>query len=150
MVERARSEEVRTGNLVVYLNDRLVAVDGQPLYLTGREYAILELLSSRKGTIVTREILLDHLYDGRDEPKMKIIDVLVCKLRRKIAQANAGNHYIATAWGRAYVLRDPPQGQNLGPSKSRCCPHGVKRAGHWDHRRSRAGEVERERRPRRR
>jgi two-component system, cell cycle response regulator CtrA len=119
MVDRARSGEVRTGRLIVELDTRFAAIDDRPLYLTGGQYAILELLSLRKGTIVTREMLLDHLYGGRDEPKIKIIDVLMCKLRQKIAQANGGTHYIATAWGRGYVLDDPPDDERRPRGKRR-------------------------------
>jgi two-component system cell cycle response regulator CtrA len=71
-----------------------------------REYGILELLSLRKGTTLTKEMFLNHLYGGIDEPEVKIIDVFVCKLRKKLAQATGGTHYIATVWGRGYVLRD--------------------------------------------
>jgi two-component system cell cycle response regulator CtrA len=49
----------------------------------------------------------DHLYSGVDEPEMKIIDVLMGKLRKKLAQANDDKHYIETVWGRGYTLRDP-------------------------------------------
>jgi two-component system cell cycle response regulator CtrA len=98
---------LRTGKLVVDLNFRVVSVDDQPVHLTGTEYRILELLSLRKGTILSKEMFLDHLYGGVDEPELKIIDVFVCKLRKKLAQATGGNHYIETVWGRGYVLRDP-------------------------------------------
>jgi two-component system, cell cycle response regulator CtrA len=77
------------------------------VHLTGKEYGILELLSLRKGTTLTKEMLLNHLYGGMDEPELKIIDVFVCKLRKKLAQATGGDHYIETIWGRGYVLRDP-------------------------------------------
>ena len=69
--------------LTVNLEARVVGVDDQPVRLTGKEYAILELLTVLKGTIVTREMLLNHLYGGTDEPELKIIDVFVCKLRKK-------------------------------------------------------------------
>jgi DNA-binding winged helix-turn-helix (wHTH) protein len=98
---------IRTGKLVVNLDTRVAAVDGRPLHLTGKEYGILELLSLRKGTTVTKEMFLNHLYGGMDEPELKIIDVFVCKLRKKLAQATGGNHYIQTIWGRGHVLRDP-------------------------------------------
>jgi len=75
------------------------------VHLTGKEYGILELLSLRKGTTVTKEMFLNHLYGGVDEPELKIIDVFVCKLRKKLAQATGGKHYIETVWGRGYVLR---------------------------------------------
>ena len=98
---------IRTGDLVVDLNTRVVSVDNKPVHLTGKEYDILELLSLRKGTTITKEMFLNHLYGGMDEPELKIIDVFVCKLRKKLAQATGGNHYIETIWGRGYVLRDP-------------------------------------------
>ena len=101
-----RPSTVRTGDLVVDLNTRVVSVDDQLVHLTGKEYGILELLSLRKGATVTKEMFLNHLYGGVHEPELKIIDVFVCKLRKKLAQATGGNHYIETIWGRGYVLRD--------------------------------------------
>ncbi|MBV8091266.1 MAG: response regulator transcription factor, partial [Alphaproteobacteria bacterium] len=98
---------IRTGKLLVNLDARIVTVDDQPVHLTGKEYGILELLSLRKGTTLTKEMFLNHLYGGMDEPELKIIDVFVCKLRKKLAQATGGKHYIETVWGRGYVLRDP-------------------------------------------
>ena len=94
------------GKLVVNLDTRVVSVDDQPVDLTGKEYGILELLSLRKGTTITKEMFLDHLYGGMDEPELKIIDVFVCKLRKKLAQATGHTHHIETIWGRGYVLRD--------------------------------------------
>ena len=103
----AHSESaIRTGRLVVNLNTRVVSVDAHPVHLTGKEYGILQLLSLRKGTTLTKEMFLNHLYGGVDEPEVKIIDVFVCKLRKKLAQATGGTHYIETVWGRGYVLRD--------------------------------------------
>jgi two-component system cell cycle response regulator CtrA len=98
---------IRTGNLAVNLENRLVTVDGNPVHLTGKEYRILELLCLRKGMILTKEMFLNHLYGGMHEPELKIIDVFVCKLRKKLTQATGGSHYIDTIWGRGYVLRDP-------------------------------------------
>jgi two-component system cell cycle response regulator CtrA len=77
------------------------------LHLTGKEYGILELLSLRKGTTLTKEMFLNHLYGGMDEPELKIIDVFVCKLRKKLTAGTGGENYIETVWGRGYVLRDP-------------------------------------------
>ena len=102
---------IQTGELVVNLDTRTVDVDGQPLHLTGKEYGILELLSLRKGTTLTKEMFLNHLYGGMDEPELKIIDVFVCKLRKKLAAATGGESYIETVWGRGYVLRDPQPAQ---------------------------------------
>jgi two-component system cell cycle response regulator CtrA len=98
---------IQTGKLVVHLDTRIVLVDNQPVPLTSKEYKILELLSLRKGTILTKAMFLDHLYRQMKEPEVKIIDVFICKLRRKLAQATGGSHYIETVWGRGYVLRDP-------------------------------------------
>ncbi|WP_119459850.1 response regulator transcription factor CtrA [Rhodospirillaceae bacterium SYSU D60014] len=98
---------IRTGKLAVNLDARTVEVEGQPLHLTGKEYGILELLSLRKGTTLTKEMFLNHLYGGIDEPELKIIDVFVCKLRKKLGNATGGDSYIETVWGRGYVLRDP-------------------------------------------
>jgi two-component system cell cycle response regulator CtrA len=98
---------IKTGKLSVNLDTRVVEVEGQPLHLTGKEYGILELLSLRKGTTLTKEMFLNHLYGGMDEPELKIIDVFVCKLRKKLKAATSGEEYIETVWGRGYVLRDP-------------------------------------------
>ena len=84
-----------------------ISADEKPLHLTAKEYGILELLSLRKGMTLTKEMFLNHLYGGMDEPDLKIIDVFICKLRKKLAQATGGEHYIETVWGRGYVLRDP-------------------------------------------
>jgi len=99
---------VQTGKLAVNFDTRTVEVDKQPLQLTGKEYGILELLSLRKGTTVTKEMFLNHLYGDMDEPEIKIIDVFMCKLRKKLAAATGGMHYIETVWARGYELRDPP------------------------------------------
>lgn len=98
---------IRTGKIAVNLDTRTVEVGGQPLHLTGKEYGILELLSLRKGTTLTKEMFLNHLYGGMDEPELKIIDVFVCKLRKKLSTATGGDNHIETVWGRGYVLRDP-------------------------------------------
>ncbi len=97
---------IKTGKLTVNLDTRSVEVTGQRLHLTGKEYAMLELLSLRKGTTLTKEMFLNHLYGGMDEPELKIIDVFICKLRKKLAAATGGENYIETVWGRGYVLRD--------------------------------------------
>jgi two-component system, cell cycle response regulator CtrA len=98
---------IRTGKLAVNLDDKTVEVDGARFHLTGKEYAILELLTIRKGATLTKEMLLDHLYGGMDEPCLKIIDVFICKLRKKLSSACGGENYVQTVWGRGYVLRDP-------------------------------------------
>ncbi len=97
---------LRVGSLVLNLDSRDVMVEGRPVHLTGKEYAILELLVLRKGMVLTKEAFLNHLYGGMDEPEMKIIDVFVCKLRKKLAQAG-GENLIGTVWGRGYMIREP-------------------------------------------
>ncbi len=102
---------IQTGDVKVNLDSRTVEVAGEPLHLTGKEYGIIELLSLRKGTTLTKEMFLNHLYGGMDEPEVKIIDVFICKLRKKIQDATNGDNYIETVWGRGYVLRDPREGE---------------------------------------
>jgi len=99
---------IKTGKLTINLDSRAVEVDGQRLHLTGKEYAMLELLSLRKGSTLTKDMFLNHLYGGMDEPELKIIDVFICKLRKKLSNATGGENYIETVWGRGYVLREPP------------------------------------------
>jgi two-component system cell cycle response regulator CtrA len=98
---------IKTGDITVNLDAKTVDVDGLSVHLTGKEYQMLELLSLRKGTTLTKEMFLNHLYGGMDEPELKIIDVFICKLRKKLAEATGGQNYIETVWGRGYVLRDP-------------------------------------------
>jgi two-component system, cell cycle response regulator CtrA len=98
---------IRTGRVSVNLDAKTVDVEGTAVHLTGKEYQMLELLSLRKGTTLTKEMFLNHLYGGMDEPELKIIDVFICKLRKKLAEATGGANYIETVWGRGYVLRDP-------------------------------------------
>ena len=98
---------IRTGRLSLNLDAHTAEVDGQPIHLTGKEYGILELLSLRKETTQTKEMFLNHLYNGMDEPDLKIIDVFICKLRKKLSDAAGGENYIETIWGRGYVLREP-------------------------------------------
>ncbi|NCC22944.1 MAG: response regulator transcription factor [Alphaproteobacteria bacterium] len=101
--------EIVTGKVRVNLDTRTVDVAGKPLHLTVKEYGILELLSLRKGSTLTKEMFLNHLYGGMDEPEVKIIDVFICKLRKKLQTAAGGDNYIETVWGRGYVLRDPEE-----------------------------------------
>ncbi|EPX79098.1 response regulator transcription factor CtrA [Litoreibacter arenae] len=98
---------IKTGTIAVNLDAKTVDVEGAPVHLTGKEYQMLELLSLRKGTTLTKEMFLNHLYGGMDEPELKIIDVFICKLRKKLAIATGGDSNIETVWGRGYVLRDP-------------------------------------------
>ncbi|MCC7037409.1 MAG: response regulator transcription factor, partial [Alphaproteobacteria bacterium] len=99
---------IKTGPITVNLDARTVEVDSKQLHLTSKEYGIIELLSLRKGSTLTKEMFLNHLYGGMDEPEVKIIDVFICKLRKKIEKITPeGGSCIETVWGRGYVLRDP-------------------------------------------
>ena len=100
---------IRVGKLLVNLDAKTVEAGEARVHLTGKEYAMLELLALRKGTTLTKEMFLNHLYGGMDEPELKIIDVFICKLRKKLSLACAGENYIETVWGRGYVLRDPEE-----------------------------------------
>ncbi len=107
---------IHTGQVAVNLDAKTVEVNGKTVHLTGKEYQMLELLSLRKGTTLTKEMFLNHLYGGMDEPELKIIDVFICKLRKKLSNATGGENYIETVWGRGYVLRDP-QANNMGETR---------------------------------
>ena len=120
---------IRTGKLAVNLDAKTVEVDGARVHLTGKEYAMLELLSLRKGTTLTKEMFLNHLYGGMDEPELKIIDVFICKLRKKLSSACGGENYIETVWGRGYVLRDPEPGRGRS---GLICPE-IETPGRADH-----------------
>ena len=110
VVRRSRGHAqsvIQTDDLVVNLDTKTIEVNGARVQLTGKEYQILELLSLRKGTTLSKEMFLNHLYGGMDEPDAKIIDVFICKLRKKLANASGGKNYVETVWGRGYVLRQP-------------------------------------------
>ncbi|MCJ2081180.1 winged helix-turn-helix domain-containing protein, partial [Methylobacterium sp. J-090] len=102
---------ITTGDLLVNLDQKTVEVCGSRVHLTGKEYQMLERLSLSKGTKLTKEMFLNHLYGSMDEPELKIIDVFICKLRKKLANASSGKNYIETVWGRGYVLREPNEGE---------------------------------------
>jgi two-component system, cell cycle response regulator CtrA len=100
---------IQTGDLVVRLDTKTVDIGTVRVHLTGREYQMLELLSLRKGMTLTKETFLSAMYGGMDEPEIKIIDVFMCKLRKKLANASGGENYIETMWGRGYRLRAPDE-----------------------------------------
>ena len=101
---------IEVGAMRLNVESKTVEVNGQRVHLTSMEYELLERLALRKGMTLTKEMILDHLYGGMDrEPKLKIINVFVCKLRRKLCAATGGPHYIETVWGRGYALRDPAE-----------------------------------------
>ena len=110
IVRRSRGHAqsvIQTGELVVNLDTKTVEVNSARVHLSSKEYQMLELLSLRKGTPLSKEMFLNHLYGGIDEPEVKIIDVFICKLRKKLANASNGKNFVETLWGRGHVLRDP-------------------------------------------
>ena len=112
IVRRSRGHAqsvISTDDLCVNLDSKTVEINGSRVRVTGKEYLMLELLAIRKGSTLTKEMFLSHLYGGMDEPEMKIIDVFICKLRKKLSDASGGKHYIETVWGRGYVMREPPE-----------------------------------------
>jgi two-component system cell cycle response regulator CtrA len=112
IVRRSRGHAqsvINNDDLCVNLDSKTVEINGSRVRVTGKEYLMLELLAMRKGSTLTKEMFLSHLYGGMDEPEMKIIDVFICKLRKKLADASGGKHYIETVWGRGYVMRESPE-----------------------------------------
>jgi two-component system cell cycle response regulator CtrA len=112
IVRRSRGHAqsvVQIGDLTVNVDAKTVHIDKAQVHLTGREYQMLELLSLRRGTTITKEVFLSQLYGGMDEPEIKIIDVFICKIRKKLAGASNGKDYIETVWGRGYLLREPSE-----------------------------------------
>ena len=102
---------ISTGDLCVNLDTKMAAISGVPVHLTRKEYQMLEFLSLRKGSTLSKATFLNNLYGGVDEPSTKIIDVFMCKLRKKLSGAANGKNYIETVRGRGYVLRESNQEQ---------------------------------------
>ncbi|WCR54238.1 MAG: Cell cycle response regulator CtrA [Wolbachia endosymbiont of Ctenocephalides orientis wCori] len=98
---------IKIGKININFDHRVVEVKGKTVHLTNKEYSMIELLALRKGTVLTKEMFLNHLYNGLDEPSdNKIVDVFMCKLRKKLEEANDGKSHIETVWGRGYVLKE--------------------------------------------
>jgi two-component system cell cycle response regulator CtrA len=111
IVRRSRGHAeaaIQCGDLTIRVEAKQAEINGKVVNLTGKEYQMLDLLATRQGNTITKEMFLNHLYGGMDEPEMKIIDVFICKLRKKLADASGGKNYIETIWGRGYVLREQP------------------------------------------
>ena len=105
--KRATSQEIRLGRLTLRLQDRCAIVGDATLNLTRKEFDLLEALASQKGRTLNKEAILERIYGGRDEPQPKIIDVFVCKLRKKLADALGGDGVIRTVWGQGYTIEEP-------------------------------------------
>ncbi|OGG54354.1 DNA-binding response regulator [Candidatus Kaiserbacteria bacterium RIFCSPHIGHO2_02_FULL_55_25] len=107
---------ITVGDLTVNLNTKIVLVRGNRVHLTHKEYQMLELLAIRRGTTLTKEMFLNHLYNGMDEPELKIIEVFICKLRKKLAANAGGANFVETIWGRGYVLLEPEADEEAIPA----------------------------------
>src|SRR3954451_23431802 len=112
-VVRRSAEEaeavVRCGDLTVRLGMKRAEIARKPVPLTGKEYAVLELMAMRPGVAITKQMFLNAIYGGMDEPELKIIDVFICKLRNKLADASGGKSYIETIRGHGYLMRSQQQ-----------------------------------------
>ncbi len=109
---------IEIGDVQIDMQKRSVLVKNREIHLTNKEYSILELLALRKGHPIKKETFLNHLYGGIDEPELKIIDVFICKLRKKIQEAAGGDNYIETLWGRGYMLVDPTEGDSAATASA--------------------------------
>jgi two-component system cell cycle response regulator CtrA len=118
LVRRAKGHadaRISIGSLSIDVSACTVEADGDPLHLTAKEYQLLELLTLRRGKMVSRESISDHLYGGMRGPESKVIDVFVCNLRKKLASACRGQQFIHCDRGRGYVLRSPSSTQPYRP-----------------------------------
>jgi two-component system cell cycle response regulator CtrA len=104
---------INVGSISIDLAAKSVSVGGIRLNLTGKEYQMLELLTLRRGATLSKDVFLNHMYNGMDEPEAKIIDVFICKLRKKLSTATGGENCIETVWGRGYTIREPDGSKTL-------------------------------------
>lgn len=100
------SSVIKIGRAEIRLDNKEIVVDGKQIPLTTKEYLIVESLGLRKNMTLSKEQLLSRIYGGIDEPQDKIIDVFVCKVRKKIREATGDYGLIDTVWGRGYVIRE--------------------------------------------
>lgn len=96
---------IEHGPLALNLEQKLAYANGTPLNLTRKEYELLEALILRSGRTLSKDMILSLLYGGIDEPNSKIIDVFVCKLRKKLSDALNGVSPIGTVYGVGYSFR---------------------------------------------
>ena len=111
LIRRSRGfheNALRLGQVEINMNAKKIYANGKPVTLTKKEYQIAEILALRKGVVLSKEAILDHLYGGLDEPNPKIIDVFICKIRKKL-QAMGVEDFIETNWGRGYMAIDHRQ-----------------------------------------
>ena len=97
---------ITVGKLAINLDAKRVTLDSSRVHVTASEYQMLELLALRKGSCVTRDAFMNYLYGEKRAPKTKILDVFICKLRKKLSGATDADKRIETVWGRGYLLND--------------------------------------------
>jgi two-component system cell cycle response regulator CtrA len=115
-VNGLHSSVITVGPISIDIFNRVVTIHGVEIALTSKEYAIIELLSIKRGAVVPKETFLSHIYGGLDEPDLKIVDVFICKLRKKMAAMSGGLNFIETVWGRGYTLKENPDVRTYGSS----------------------------------
>ena len=108
---------VEVGDLRIDLDSHISTYNNQPIHLTSKEQKVLEVLAMKKGAVVSKESFLNQLYNNDDEPELKIIDVFVCKVRKKLQDVSGGINYIETVWGRGYSLIDPAKSNAIVNAK---------------------------------
>ncbi len=119
---------IKIANLAINLNTHTTTIDSRPVHLTNKEQSVLELMALKKGNVISKESFLNHLYNGMDEPELKIIDVFVCKTRKKLYDISGGVNYIETIWGRGYALKNPeeiPESQRVLGEEKLFSPAGI-------------------------
>ena len=92
------------GPLCIDMTTRQATLYGQPLTLTPREFEVMECLVLRRGLVITKEALFERLYDTAEGAEPNAVDVVVCRLRKKLQNLGAKG-LIGTAWGAGYLLR---------------------------------------------
>lgn len=100
---------IRSGGLAIDIQRHQVEIRGRMVQLTAKEYAVLELLARHKGETLSKADFLEGLYDEEgDTPSERIVDVFICKLRKKLMDADQTINYVQTIWGQGYMLPDLP------------------------------------------
>lgn len=103
------AESVQVGEVTAFFDGRDPEVSGQIVKLSRREHAIFQQLVLQAGKVVSKGAIYDAVYGmAEDQPFDKVIDVYICKIRKKIDQAAlSGHHYIETVHGRGYKFSTP-------------------------------------------
>lgn len=115
---QGRATDVLTvGALGLDIDRRVVRVGGVPVHLSKMEFQILEIICAAEGRVVERQTIFDRL-GSHGEWKSKIVEVLIHKIRHKLAAASGGVNFIETVWGQGYAAREgsahPPNGRVPG------------------------------------